>query len=146
MVQVTNSFTASTKIQSAQVNTNFTQVANAILPTFVFTVVGTLVVATSVTPILIVPANLTILKAYAAIKTAPTGASILINIMKNGTSIWNVTPANRLTIAAAALSGNQTVFDTTQLSDGDLLTLNIDQIGSSVGGVDLTVELRCEWR
>jgi len=118
-------------------------VAVAILPTFTFTIVGTLVTGTNVTPALIVNNSLTINKAYAYVKTAPTGASILIDINVNGTSIWNVTPANRLTIAAGGQTGSQTSFDTTSLSEGDILTLDIDTIGSTNPGQDLTVELKC---
>ena len=120
--------------------------AGEILTTFAWTITGSLVTGTSLTPILIVPNNLTIIKAYAAVKTAPTGASILIDINLNGTSIWSSTPANRLTITAGATSGNQTSFDSTTLTDGDLLTIDCDQIGSTIAGADLTIQLKCEWR
>jgi len=140
---ISNTFSASSLIKSAEVNENFSDVAVAILPTFTFTIVGTLVTGTNVTPALIVNNSLTINKAYAYVKTAPTGASILIDINVNGTSIWNVTPANRLTIAAGGQTGSQTSFDTTSLSEGDILTLDIDTIGSTNPGQDLTVELKC---
>jgi len=120
--------------------------ANEILPTFVVTITGTLTTGTSLTPILIVPQDLLILKAYAAVKTAPVGANIVVDINVNGTSIWNTTPANRLSIVAGSDTGNQTLFDTTQLSDGDLLTFDLDTVGSSTAGADITIELRCEWR
>lgn len=146
MAAVTNTFTASTIAESAKVNTNFQQLADAILPTFVFTVAGNLSADTNVTPVLVVPGNLTIIKAYAVVKTASGGLPILIDINKNGTSIWSVTQGNRLSITAGATTANQTVFDTTQLADGDQLTIDIDQIGSVTAGADLTVELKCEWR
>ena len=146
MAGVSYNFTANTIAQSAQANSNFSQLSSAILPTFVFTVIGNLSTGTSVTPIVIVPANLTIIKAYAVVKTAPGGASILIDINKNGTSIWNVTQANRLAILATATTGVQTAFDTTQLTDGDQLTIDIDQVGSVTSGADITIELKCEWR
>lgn len=111
-------------------------------PAFVATVGGTLTTGTSLTPVLIAHRALTITKAFAAVKTAPTGASILIDILKNGTSIWNATPANRLAIAAAATSGTQTSFDTTTLAEGDILTFDIDQVGSTVSGADLTIMLK----
>ena len=143
MPTIPNSFSSGSVIKSADVNTNFTTVANAILPTFTFTVVGTLTTGTNVTPALIVHNTLTIEKAYAYVKTAPTGASIIFDILVNGTSIWNVTPGNRLTIVSGAQTGTQTNFDTTSLAEGDILTLSIIQVGSSTAGESLTVELKC---
>lgn len=113
-------------------------------PTFVFTITGTLATGTSKTPIIPVHRALTIVRAYAVVKTAPTGANLIIDINKGGTSIWASTPANRLTITAGNTSGNQTAFDTTALAADDSLTLNIDQVGSTVAGADLTVILRCK--
>ena len=113
-------------------------------PTFVFTITGTLVIGTSLTPLLIATRALTIIKAYADVKTAPTGANLILDINKNTVSIWASTPANRLTVAATATSGSQTAFDTTALAEGDVLTLDVDQVGSTVTGVDATVSLRCK--
>ena len=145
MSAVSYTFSPNTTIASAQVNDNFSQLAGEILTTFPWTVTGTLITGTSVSPILIVPNNLTIIKAYAAVKTAPTGQAILIDINIGGTSIWASTQANRLTIAASALTGTQTSFDTTALTDGGLLTVDLDQVGSTIAGADLTIQLKCEW-
>lgn len=111
--------------------------------TFVFTFSFTLYVATSVCPLLIATRAMTIVKAYAGVKTAPTGAAVLIDLNKNGSSIWNSTQGNRLTIADGATSGSQTSFDVTTLAEGDLLSMDIDQIGSTTAGEDLTVALKC---
>jgi len=89
----------------------------------------------------IAPQDLTIIKAWAMAETAPTGASLLIDIYINGTSIWSVTPANRLTIAASATTGTQTSFDTTAISAGDYIDIYIDQVGSTVAGAGLAVTL-----
>ena len=113
-------------------------------PTFVFTITGTMVTGTSLAPILVAHRALTIVKAYANVKTAPTGAALIFDIKKNGTSIWNSTPADRVEIAAAATSGTETSFDTTALTEGDTLTLDVDQIGSTVAGADATVQIRCK--
>jgi len=112
-------------------------------PAFVFTVTGTLVTGASVTPILIAPRALTIVKAYANVKTAPTGANLVLDINKNASTLWS-TQANRLTILAEATSGTQTSFNVTSLVEGDVLTLDTDQVGSSVAGDSLTVTLRCK--
>ena len=144
MPAIPNTFVANTVADPTEVNDNFTAVANAIRPTFVFTIIGTLTTGTDLVPTLIVPSSLTINKVYGAVKTAPSGDDILIDVNLNATSIWDSNQNNRLTIADGATTGNQTSFDTTALSEGDLLTMDVDQIGSSTAGADLTVEVKCE--
>jgi len=73
------------------------------------------------------------------VDTPPTGADLIVDVNKNGTSIWASTQANRVKIAAGDYSGSQTSFDTTAVSVGDIFTIDIDQIGSTVKGSDLTV-------
>jgi hypothetical protein len=91
---------------------------------------------------LIVPAAMTITKAYAYAKIAPTGAGLIFDINKNGTTIWT-TQADRLTIADGQNSGVQTSFDITSLAENDLLSIDIDQIGSTLAGGQITVVLKC---
>ena len=113
-------------------------------PTFLFTITGVLSTGTSLTPILPVHRALTIVKAFAKLKTGPTGADLIIDINKNGSSIWATTQANRLTVTAGDTSGSQTSFDTTTLTDENALTLDNDQVGSTVAGAGLSVYLRCK--
>lgn len=135
--------TSTSKLQFSNDGTVYKDFGSGgVTPTF--TVVGTLTVATSIGPLLIAPFPLTIKKAFARVKTNPTGQALIVDINKNGTSIWNTNQGNRLQIASAASSGSQTSFDTTSLAEGDYLTLDIDQVGSTVAGADLTVELFCE--
>lgn len=108
---------------------------------------GTLVVSTDAAFWVPIRSTRTITEAYAIVKTAPTGADILIDIDKSSdgstwTSIWNTNQANRLTIAASSKSGSQTSFDTTSLSSGDLLRIAVDQVGSTIPGADLTVVIK----
>ncbi|OQC55682.1 MAG: hypothetical protein BWX54_01821 [Verrucomicrobia bacterium ADurb.Bin018] len=86
----------------------------------------------------------TIKRVDAHVVTAPTGASIICDINIGGTSIWNSTQANRVTIAATEKAGTQTSFDTTTVSDGDVITMDIDQVGSTITGTQLTVLLEIE--
>lgn len=109
---------------------------------FAFSYPGNLAVGTSVTPILIALRTLMLTKAYANLKTAPTGSSVIIDINKNGSSLWSTTQANRLTISATETTGTQTAFDVVTLVEGDILTIDIDQIGSTIPGTDLTVTLK----
>lgn len=81
-----------------------------------------------------------IIGAYAYVRTAPVGASILIDINKNGTTIWT-TQANRLTVVAGKNAGVQVTFDVTALSQDDRLDLDVDQVGSSTAGANATILL-----
>lgn len=83
----------------------------------------------------------TITGVRASVGTAPAGASVIIDINKNGSSIFT-TQANRPTVAAATnTSGNVTNMDVTTVAAGEYLTVDIDQIGSITAGADLTVQV-----
>lgn len=143
MTATLNTFSAYTQTDAAEVNQNFQNLSDRIRPSFVFTVDEILTVGTNKTPILIVPISYTIEKVYAAVKTAPSGASLIIDINNNGTSIWNSNQGNRLTVVAGNTTATQTAFDTTALIEADQLTLDIDQVGSTTAGQSLTVLLKC---
>ncbi len=83
----------------------------------------------------------TIVEVNANVGTAPTGTSIIVDVLKNGTSIFNTTPANRPTIAVSTNTAVSGTPDTTAVSDADYFTVNIAQIGSTITGADLTVEI-----
>lgn len=78
--------------------------------------------------------------AYASVGTAPTGATFIIDILKNGTTIYTG-GTNRPTISTSAFVSTIPVVApaVTALAAGDYLTVNVAQIGSSVPGSDLTV-------
>lgn len=75
-----------------------------------------------------------------AVGFAPTGASVIVDINKNGTTIFT-TQANRPTIAVGANSDLTSAPDIDTLSVGDYLTVDVDQVGSSFAGSDLTVQI-----
>lgn len=78
----------------------------------------------------------------ASVNTAPTGSSIIVDVNKNGTTIFT-TQANRPTIAASGFtSGLVTNMNITSVAAGDYITIDIDQVGSSTAGEDLTVQIR----
>lgn len=112
-----------------------------------FVIPGTLTVANDQSNWLIMTNSGTITKAWAIAKTGPTGQALIFDIQKstnNGgafTSIWNVTPANKIQIAASAVAGTQTSFDTTTYNAGDVFRIDVDQIGSGTAGANATVEL-----
>lgn len=83
--------------------------------------------------------TLTISAVRASVGTAPTGTSLIVDVKKNGITIFT-TQANRPTIAIGAnTSGKVTNMDITSLADGDYLTVDVAQVGSTVAGADLTV-------
>jgi hypothetical protein len=110
--------------------------------TLTFAVVGTLAVGTDKAPTILAPCQLTIVKVKLVVKTAPTGASVIVDVNKNGTTIFT-TQANRPSIAAGSLAGDSVSPDVTSLVEGDKVTIDVDQIGSTVAGADLTVEVVC---
>lgn len=83
--------------------------------------------------------TLTLVKVRASVGTSPTGSSLIVDVNKNGTTIFT-TQGNRPTIAASGTTGTGTP-DVTTLADGDYLTVDIDAVGSTISGADLTVQV-----
>jgi hypothetical protein len=78
----------------------------------------------------------------ATVGTAPTGASLIVDIHKAGTTIFT-TQGNRPTITAGNQDDLSSAPDVAAFSADDLFTLEIDQIGSTVAGADLMIQMRC---
>lgn len=77
----------------------------------------------------------------AQVGTAPTGASVIVDIHKAGTTIYT-TQANRPTIAVSTnVHDNTTAPDVATIADNDYLTMDVDQIGSTVAGSNLVVQV-----
>jgi DNA-binding beta-propeller fold protein YncE len=89
------------------------------------------------------PQALTITEIRLAVDTAPTGAALIIDINKNGTTIYT-TQNNRPIIAIDGTSATATDPDITSLSLGDKISIDIDQIGSTAAGENLSVIIICE--
>ena len=88
------------------------------------------------------PFAATILGVSASIDTAPTGADVIFDVNKNGTTLFTV-QANRLTIAAGTNAAAEvTSMDVTGFAVGDYLTVDVDQIGSTVAGSDAVLSIR----
>jgi hypothetical protein len=113
-----------------------------IVTTLTFAVVGTLAVGTDKAPTILAPCTLMTVKVKLVVKTAPTGAAIIVDVNKNGTTIFT-TQGNRPQIAAGATTGDSGTPDVTTLAETDKLTIDIDQIGTTEPGKDLTVEVVC---
>lgn len=87
--------------------------------------------------------TLTIKSVRASVGTAPTGASIVVDVNVGGTTIFT-TQGNRPAIAASGnTSGKITNMDVTSIADGAYFTIDVDQVGSTVAGADLVVQILC---
>jgi parallel beta-helix repeat protein len=85
----------------------------------------------------------TIVGVYAGVGTAPTGADLIVDVNRGGTTIFT-TQANRPTIAATTNVSALETPDVTTWGDGTYLTVDKDQVGSTVAGADLVVSVL--WR
>lgn len=71
----------------------------------------------------------------------PSGSSLIVDINKNGTTLFT-TQGNRPAISPGGYLGGSGMPDVTTFVAGDYITIDVDQIGSSTAGSDLTVVLR----
>jgi hypothetical protein len=77
---------------------------------------------------------------FACAKTAPTGSDLIIDINRNGSSIFTspkITVAAGTTCSSAIASASN--FSVSSFNPLDRLTVNINQIGSGTAGQDVTV-------
>jgi hypothetical protein len=99
---------------------------------------GTLT-ATAKTARLYVPFACTVTNVAASVGTAPTGASVVADVLLNGTTLWGTNPGSRPTITATNYADLTNTPDTTAIAAGDYLTLTIATVGSTIAGADLNV-------
>lgn len=92
---------------------------------------------------IIIPQDMTIKDIRFVVDTAPVGSSIIIDINKNNTTLYT-TQLNRPTMAINTTSTTVALPDIVDLALGDKLTLDIDQIGSTTAGENLSVTIICE--
>lgn len=110
-------------------------------PAFVpFTKPGTLTAGSGVMAVPF-PAAVTITGVIMRVGTAPTGAAIVVDVNKNGSTIFT-TQGNRPSIAVSTLAtAASAIPDIVSFAAGDYLTVDIDTIGSVVAGADLSVQV-----
>lgn len=87
------------------------------------------------------PMALAITNVTCTVGTAPTGASLIVDVNVNGLTIFT-TQANRPTVAAGAQDDLASAPDLVNVAQDDVLTIEIDQVGSTVTGSDLVVQVR----
>ena len=89
------------------------------------------------------PYSARIISVKTAVAVAPTGAAVICDVNKNGTTIFT-TQANRPSIPATSNLSQIALPDVIELASADYLTVDIDQIGSTLPGEDLTVTVQLE--
>lgn len=122
------------------VKVNASNFANGVIPCeAVFTVTGTLSTGARTIRYYCETAR-TIANVVASVGTAPTGATAIFDVNKNGTTIFT-TQANRPTIAISDFYDGSSVPDVTSVAAGDYLTIDIDQVGSTVAGANAVIKI-----
>jgi hypothetical protein len=83
---------------------------------------------------------------HSAIITKPTGAgsAVTVDVNKGGTTIFT-TQGGRpsITVASGLAIDDSSTPDVTALAEDDILTIDVDAVGGTVAGADLTVEIVC---
>lgn len=104
-----------------------------------FSAPGTVAVGSGTTKLRL-PTAVAIQNVAATVGTAPTGASLIVDVNRNGTTVFT-TQSTRPTIAAGNTVSNVAVPQVTVCNAGDTLTVDVDQVGSTVAGADLAVTI-----
>ncbi len=86
----------------------------------------------------------TIIEVQAVVKTAPTDANVIIDIetsadVSSWSPIWS--SGARLNIVDGDKLANTLVITTPTITKGHVMRINIDLVGSTVAGADLTVNV-----
>lgn len=86
---------------------------------------------------------LVVQRVQTAVGTAPTGAALAVDVKINGTSVFNAA-GDRASIAASQTRGEAVptkTGDDIVLKPGQHLTVEVTQVGSTVAGSDLSVQV-----
>jgi hypothetical protein len=111
--------------------------------THTFGIPGSLIVTSGVSRIYFTRAA-TISNVVATVGTAPTGAAIIFDVNKNGTTIFT-TQGSRPTIAISGFVDLSSVPDVTTIEAGDYLTIDVDQVGSTIAGANAVVQIEFQY-
>lgn len=88
------------------------------------------------------PHAMTLTEVRASVTTAPTGAAIIVDIHDGGTSIMTT---DKLSIDAtektSTTAATAAVLTDTAIADDAEITIDIDQIGSTIAGAGLKITL-----
>jgi hypothetical protein len=87
------------------------------------------------------PYAMTLSKVKASVNTAPVGATIIVNIKENGTTILSTNLSIDASETTSETAASAAVISDAALADNSLITFDIDQVGGSTKGKGLKVTL-----
>lgn len=87
------------------------------------------------------PFAMTLSGVRATVNTAPVGSTIIVDINVNGTSILSTKLSIDVNEKTSVTADTVAVISNTSLSDSGVITIDIDQVGSSTAGTGLKVQL-----
>lgn len=111
--------------------------------TLVFCIPGTLTTGTKKAPSVVADADMDIDKVYIYVQTAPTGASIIVDVTLNDTTIFT-DQGKRPEIAIDGNEDESNTPDVTSVAKNDVFDVDTDQVGSTVAGSVLSIFVRCK--
>ena len=97
-----------------------------------------------------IPTACQVQRVDATVTTAPAGSSIILDVNEcssptSCTSIWTSSQSDRLDILAGATSGKRvSYFEDQSIALGNYVGFDIDAVGSTTAGSNLTVTLVCQ--
>lgn len=87
------------------------------------------------------PFAATLLAVRANVKTAPTGAILIVDVNEEGTSLLSTKLSIDAGEKTSTTAATAAVISDSALADDAEMTIDIDQVGSTVAGVGLKVGL-----
>lgn len=87
------------------------------------------------------PFGMTLTEVRASVSTAPTGSTIIADVKENGTSVFSTKVSIDATQKTSTTATTPAVISDSGLADDAEITINIDQVGSSVAGAGLKITL-----
>lgn len=88
-----------------------------------------------------VPYAMTVTEVRASVTTAPTGANLVVDINEGGTTILSTKLSIDATEKTSTTAATAAVISDSALADDAEITIDIDQVGSTVAGAGLKVTL-----
>lgn len=86
-----------------------------------------------------IPRAMTITSIKSSVTTAPTGAELIIDVNKNGTTVFSTLLSIDATEKTSVTAAVPAVLSTTALAADDEITVDITQIGSTIAGAGLKI-------
>ena len=87
------------------------------------------------------PYGFTLTEVRASVNTAPTGSTIIIDVNEDGTTVFSTNLTIDATEKTSTTAAIPAVISDATLADDSEITIDIDQIGSTIAGVGLKIVL-----